>query len=356
MPGKRATVRDVAARAGVSIATVSNVLSGNKPVNPDLRRKVEAAAKALDYWPDRVASQLRSGQAHVVGVLVPDLDDVFFTGLVSRLEVAARRDGYDVIVASSRDDPALEQSRLRALLGWRLAGLVAVPCSDAIPQILADESARLPMVLADRLPPGGAFADTVMIDNAAAGALAAGHLIATGHDDILVAASNLSIWPIRERVRGVAETAARLGHPPPRVVELGSSAERGGEAFSRWLAANPAPGAVFGLTNVTTLAVLAGLARSRIAVPAQCSLIGFDDYPWMSARMTPLTAIRQPLDEIAEAVWQRLRLRIGGEAGPPVNMVLNADLQIRNSVRGGAPQGDIAGQQTAATPDQGRPA
>ncbi len=80
MPRKRATIKDVAAGAGVSTATVSNVFSGNKPVNADLRRRVEAAAKALDYQPDRAASQLRSGQTRVVCVLVPDLDDVFFTG------------------------------------------------------------------------------------------------------------------------------------------------------------------------------------------------------------------------------------------------------------------------------------
>ncbi len=348
MARARVTIRHVAARAGVSIATVSNVFSGNRHVAEDLRRKVEAAAEALEYRPDRAASQLRSGQARVVCVLVPDLDDVFFTGLVSRLEVMARKDGYDVIVASSRDDAALEQSRLRALLGWRPAGLVAVPCSDEIPQILRDEAGHLPMVLADRLPPAGAFADTVMIDNAAAGALAARHLVETGHDEITIAASNLSISPIRERVRGVAEMAASLGRPAPRVVELGSSAERGTEVFVRWLAANPAPSAVFALTNVTTLAVLGGLARAGIEVPEQCSLIGFDDYPWMSARKTPLTAIRQPLDEMAEAVWARLRLRMAGSDEPAQRALLAADLQVRRSVRGAGATGLTAAAEQAA--------
>ena len=106
---KRATLKEVATRAGVSIATVSNVFSGRKPVNPDLRAKVEQAATELSYQVDRAASQLRSGRAQVVGVLVPDLDDTFFTSLVSRLEVMAQKDGYDVIVASSRDDMEIEE-------------------------------------------------------------------------------------------------------------------------------------------------------------------------------------------------------------------------------------------------------
>ena len=116
---KRSTIKDVAMRAGVSTATVSNVFSGSKPVNAELRERVEGAARELSYHVDRAASQLRSGQTKVIGVLVPDLDDVFFTSLVSRLEVHAQDDGYDVIVASSRDNPELERSRLRALLGWR---------------------------------------------------------------------------------------------------------------------------------------------------------------------------------------------------------------------------------------------
>src|SRR5512145_2025566 len=137
MGRRRPTIKDVATLADVSIATVSNVFSGSKPVNADLRERVERAASELSYHVDRAASQLRSGQGKVIGVLVPDLDDVFFTSLVSRLEVRAREDGYDVIVASSRDDPELERSRLRALLGWRPSGLVAVPCTDTVPQILA---------------------------------------------------------------------------------------------------------------------------------------------------------------------------------------------------------------------------
>ncbi|MGO4174468.1 LacI family DNA-binding transcriptional regulator [Bosea sp. TAF32] len=333
MQGGRVTIREVAARAGVSIATVSNVFSGNKPVNADLRERVLKAAEELAYQVDRAASQLRSGQARVVGVLVPDLDDVFFTSLVSQLEVLAQQDGYDILVASSRDDLGLEQSRLRTLLAWRPSGLIAVPCSDAVPEALRNEVGRLPIVFADRVQPEGSVVDTVAINNREAGEIAARHLLAKGHRDILVAASSLGISPIRERVRGACDLIGSVLGREPTVVELGSNADRGATAFLQWLERHAQPSAIIALTNVTTLSTLSALARLRIDIPDPVSVVGFDDYPWMSARKTGLTAIRQPIDEIAAAAWRRLRARMSGDQAAPGHSVLQASLQIRDSVR-----------------------
>lgn len=347
MNRKRPTIKDVAARAAVSIATVSNVFSGSKPVNAELRARVERAARDLRYRMDRAASHLRSGQARVVSVLVPDLDDAFFTSLVSRLEVLAGRDGYDVIVASSRDDPELERSRLAALLGWRPSGLIAVPCSDTLPAMLHDEIGRLPMVFCDRVIPRGCFADTVTIDNVEAGEMAALHLLAAGHADILVAASDLALSPIRGRVEGVRSAAARAG-VVPIVLETGANAERGAGIIAAWLERNPHPSAIFGLTNVTTLAALSALARLAIEVPGEISLVGFDDYPWMSARRTALTAIGQPIDEMASVAWERLRARMAGDLGQPRQTILKTTLKTRNSVIARGPALEMTGAPLAA--------
>ena len=333
MARKRATLKEVAERAGVSIATVSNVFSGRKPVNDDLRERVEKAAKELSFQIDRAASQLKSGRARVVGVLVPDLDDTFFTSLISRLEVMALKDGYDVIVASSRDDRQLEESRLQTLLGWRPSGIIAVPCSDSVPAILAREIEHLPMVLVDRVTAQSAVADTVTIDNFEAGEIAGRYLVEMGHSDIVLAASHLDIAPIRERVRGASSIVQTMRGKEPAAIALGSNAERGAELFAHWLARHPLPSAVFALTNVTTLAVLTALARQRIDIPDQVSIIGFDDYTWMSARKTALTAIRQPVDEIARVAWERLQMRMGGDMSAPCPSILSTSLQVRDSTR-----------------------
>jgi LacI family transcriptional regulator len=333
MSNRRVTIRDVADRAKVSIATVSNVFSGTKPVNADLRERVLKAADELAYQVDRAASQLRSGQARVVGVLVPDLDDVFFTSLVSQLEVLAQKDGYDILVASSRDDLGLEQSRLRTLLAWRPSGLIVVPCSDAVPEALRGEVGRLPIVFADRVSPEGSLVDTVAIDNREAGEIAARHLIAKGHRDILIAASSLAISPIRERVRGAFDLIRGALDRDPTVIELGSNADRGTTTFLHWLERHAQPSAVIALTNVTTLSTLSALARMGIDIPDPVSVVGFDDYPWMSARKTGLTAIRQPIAGMAEAAWSRLRARMAGDQAPPTHSVLQTGLQARASVR-----------------------
>lgn len=347
---KRATLKEVGTLAGVSIATVSNVFSGRKPVNPELRAKVEEAAKVLSYQVDRAASQLRSGRAQVVGVLVPDLDDTFFTSLISRLEVMAQEDGYDVIVASSRDDVDIEESRLRTLLGWRPSGIIAVPCSDRVPAILAREAGRLPMVLVDRVIAASAIVDTVTIDNFEAGAIAVHRLLEMGHTDIVLAASHLDIAPIRERIRGATAAARTRRAPDPIAVEVGSNAERGALVFSEWLEGHAMPSAVLALTNVTTLAILTALAGRGAEVPEQVSLIAFDDYPWMSARKTPLTAIRQPVDRMAAAAWERLTMRMGGDLSPPTPTILRADRQDRASVRRiGSPNTRIPSKETAMT-------
>ncbi len=352
----RVTIREVAARAGVSIATVSNVFSGNKPVNAELRERVLEAAEELAYQVDRAASQLRSGQARVVGVLVPDLDDVFFTSLVSQLEVLAQKDGYDILVASSRDDLGLEQSRLRTLLAWRPSGLIAVPCSDTVPEALRGEIGRLPIVFADRVPPEGSAVDTVAIDNREAGEIAARHLLARGHRDIVLAASSLAISPIRERVRGASELIRTMLDREPTVIELGSNADRGTATFLHWLERHQPPSAVIALTNVTTLGTLSALARMRIDIPDPVSVVGFDDYPWMSARKTGLTAIRQPIAEIAETAWLRLRARMAGDRTPPTRSVLQTSLQVRDSVRDRAVAAESNDHDPDPHPNPERPA
>ncbi|MCL4187592.1 MAG: LacI family transcriptional regulator [Rhodobacteraceae bacterium] len=349
MSTRRPTIKDVATLAGVSTATVSNVFSGARPVKPALRARVEAAVRALSYQLDRAASQLRSGQTRIIGVLVPDLDDAFFTALVSRIEVMAGKDGYDVIIASSRDDPGLERSRLNALLGWRPSGLVAVPCTDTVPQLVRDEAGRLPIVLADRVIPEAAPVDSVTIDNAEAGEIAARHLLALGHRHVVIAASNLAIAPIRERLRGADALLRAATGVAPIAVELGSNSAAGAAAFAAWLERHSRPTAVFALTNVTTLAVLSALAAQRVDIPEQVSVIGFDDYAWMSARKTALTAIRQPLDQMAEAVWERLTARMGGAAGPAEAIRLAGSLQVRASVRA-LPAAVPEGRDPAAPP------
>lgn len=334
MANKKPSIKEVAALAGVSTATVSNVFSGAKPVNVVLQKSVHAAAQKLGYQIDRAASQLRSGRTRVVAVLVPDLTDTFFATIVSSLENKAFVEGYDVIVASSRNDKAVERSRLRALLAWRPAGLIVVPCSEVVPMELEALKNTLPMVLVDRVSSRNAIADTVTLDNRDAGEIAARHLLEMGHRDIVVAASTLNFPPIRERADGASRIIGRYAGATAAVLELGTDPDEGRRIFSGWLERNPAPGAVIGLTNVTALSVLGSLMEHHIDIPNKTSFVAFDDYAWMSARKRGITAISQPVDEIAAAAWKRLRFRMEhGYSEKVLPTVLAATLVVRASVR-----------------------
>ena len=318
--------------AGVSIATVSNVFSGRKLVTAEVATRVSEAAKALSYQVDRAASQLKSGRARVVGMLVPNFNDTFFTGLVSRIEHLAADAGYQVIVVSSQDDQDIEELRLDALMGWRPSGIIAVPATNAVPELLSREGGRLPVILVDRVGQDNLPVDTVTVDNYAAGGSAARHLLESGHRSIAIASSVSIFRPIQDRIRGVSDACAATGAAAPRVIEVGISHESGAEVLCDWLDANPHPTAIIAMTNVTTLAALSALARRGIEIPDDISLVGFDDYTWMTARKVPLTAVRQPIDQIADRAWARLLSRIEGSTEASEDIVLAATLQVRKSV------------------------
>lgn len=329
---KRPSIKDVAARAGVSTATVSHVLSGRKQVNEELALRVREAALELRYSVDRVASQLRSKRARVVAILVPDLEDLFINRFVSLIEARAQQAGFEVVLACSRNDPQIERSRLRALIAWRPAGIVAIPCGDSIPEELLREHGTTPVVGADRIEPGHAPFDTVTVDNRSSGRRVVDFLLSRGLRSILLVTATLSIFNIRERVEGSRERAAESPDASVQVIEIGTDPVKGAALLSEWLRNNPKPDAVVGLTNVTTLAVLAAFAEVGLEAPRDLALVGFHDSLWMTARKNPVTTVVQPVDDVARHVWERLERRMSGDTSPVRSLILSAELVQRASV------------------------
>lgn len=329
MANKVVTIKDVARTAGVSPATVSNVFGGRKPVAALLAGRVRDAARALGYQADRAASLLRSGRARIIPIIVPNLDNPFYTAVIAAVEDRAQQGGYEVFVASSREDVANENSRLAVLLAWRPAGVVVISTTDKFPGRKLLEQAGTPYVLADR-PTDRLFADTITIDGRAAAESGAAHLLERGHQRVLIAASTLKIGNMRERCAGAVDLLQSHG-ATPEVAELGLSSDEATIRLRRWLERHACPTAVLALTNFTTLGALSALAERGLGVPEKVSLIGFDDYSWMRARVTPLTAIRQPVDEMGRIIWDRLSLRMSGDRSPPVRIGLPCELMLRSS-------------------------
>lgn len=325
------SIKDVAARAGVSTATVSNVFSGKKPVKEALAVKVRKAADELGYHVNRAASMLRSGRNKIVAVVVPDLGDPFFTSVVREIERLAKQDGFEIIVANSDNDIENEHSRLDALLSWQPAGLIMVPCSDVLPAQLHSEMKGIAVVLADRVA-NKSLADSITIDNADAGRIAAKYLCELGHRNILLVASDCGIEPLRERVRGAEEIVQSFAGKTV-TIEAGSDPAEGAVRLSKWMDRNVHPTAMIALNDMTTLAALTCLAERKVEIGTEMSVVGFDDYPWMVARRTQITAVRQPVPELAVAIWQRLKLRMDGDTSAPVAIELECSLKIRDSTK-----------------------
>jgi len=329
------SIKDVARRAGVSAGTVSNVFSGNRAVKSDLVERVRSAASELGYQPDRAASQLRAGKAKIVAALVPDLNNPFFTSLIAAIEARVRGEGYDIIVASSHSDAEEEARRLSALLGWRPAGVVIIPCNDDFSSRDLLAGSGVPFVVADRVP---SFfeGDAVTVDNVDAGRKAAEHLLALGHKRFVVAASSMTLQNIRERCAGIEAALAKEGLAAPTLIEVGLDFDTAAERLGIFMEGEPQATAFIALTNFATLGILASANKTGLLVPDDISVLGFDDYSWMHAVKPPLTAIRQPVEEIGRTIWNRLRGHLDDENEPPARERLLCELVVRAST--GAPR------------------
>ena len=325
------SIRAVASRAGVSTATVSNVLNARRSVAPELAARVHSAVQELGYIADLGASRLRSRKSSIAGVLVPDIANPFFGAFVSTLEAAARRDGYDLLIVSSGGDPVQEAARLRALLTWRPAGVIVIPCDDTLAARCVASAAGVPIVAADRVP-GGEPIDRVAVDNAAIAAEVTRHLIAGGRRHILVAAAHMAISNVQERCDGVRAAAAG-SDVTVEIIEVGHAIAESRARLAARLSVGPRPDALFTLNNLATLGALDALAAAGLAVPGDIALAGFDDEPWMHVVSPPLTAVRQPVEQMGLAAWARLMARVAGDTSPPQQVRLACSLEIRASSR-----------------------
>lgn len=324
--GDAVSIRMVAEAAGVSAATVSNALNGKPSVSPHIARRVREAAEALGYAADNHASRLRSGKRALAGVVVPDLSNPMFGAFVSTLERAARRDGLDLLVVSSANDPAEEAERLRALRSWRPSGLIVIPCDGGLAGRLPP-GAMPPIVVADRIPDAPAF-DLVAVDNAASAGAMVSHLAANGFRSGLVAGTSLAISNVRERWEGALAAAGPLALT---MLECGLAAAGIRETLLARLARGPRPDVLFSLDHVTSLLAFRALAELGLRIGRDIGFASFDETEWMRLVTPPITAVCQPVEQLAEAAWRRLALRMDGDDGSSTVTRFACALQFRGS-------------------------
>jgi LacI family transcriptional regulator len=329
------SIRSVAQRAGVSTATVSNVLNARRSVAPELVARVRDAVAELGYIADLGAARLRSRRSCIAGLVVPDIANPFFGTLAAVVEDAARRDGYDLLIVSTEDDPAEEATRLRTLLTWRPAGIIVVAAGESLPLRAQAEAAGVALVAADRIPAGPPL-DVVAVDNRTASAAVLRHLLAGGRRHILLVAARRAISNVAERL-AAAQAEADAAGAVLEVIEVGFTLADSRTRLARRLVAGPAPDALFTLNNVATLAALETLNEAGLRVPEDVALVGFDDPDWARIAAPPVTTVSQPVAALGRAAWAQLAARIGGDTAPPRELRLGCTLEIRGSSAPRAP-------------------
>lgn len=323
------TIRDVAAHAGVSPATVSNVLSGNRGVGALMRQQVLDAVQAIGYRPNHLAASLRQQRTRTVGIVVPDITNVFFGTLVHRLDALAAAGGYQILLVSSNEDTGREAARIQALLARRVDGLIVAPARDTLPHL--DDLP--PTVILDRGLGLDGF-DSIGADNEEAAYRGARHLLELGHRDIALLATTDYLANIRDRIAGYRRALAEAGCADrERLVFGGLTLEGSRDTIEQALRGADRPSALFAVTYGATLAAIQAIRALDLAFPDDVSLLGFDDCDWMTALRPCVSTVSQPVEAMAAEAWRRLDARLAGGEAAPQTIRLPCTLKVRESTR-----------------------
>ncbi|WP_432541712.1 LacI family DNA-binding transcriptional regulator [Kineococcus sp. SYSU DK002] len=305
-----ASIKEVAARAGVSIGTVSNVLNRPETVSAVNRVKVRQAIDDLGYVRNESARQLRVGRSRFLALVVLDIADPFFTGLARGAEETAEAGGRTLLLCSSAEDLARERRHLQTLRQQRVAGIVLSPVDTSAERLAELRSLDVPLVLLDHPVPDGSTA-SVSVDDVAGGHLAVTHLLAAGHRRIAVVGGPRGSLALDRRFTGARRAVADAGLPGGTLVEVEVAAMHlgDGRAVGAALASRTGPDrptAVFCLSDLLALGVLQEVVHRGLAVPGDLAIVGYDDIDFAAAATVPLTSVRQPTHRLGRSAVQLL--------------------------------------------------
>ncbi|MGZ2259013.1 LacI family DNA-binding transcriptional regulator [Roseobacter sp. A03A-229] len=321
-------MRDVARHAGVSVATVSRVLSGSSTVAQATHEKVQTAINALDFVPSAAARAINSGRTYMVGALVPTLDNAIFSRFLDALEIELARHGFSLVVATTNNDLQKETQRAQDLLNLGVEGFVVsgVTHSDEFDALVRKYKAP---VIATSYFDAEDPLTTVGYDNREAASYALDHLVEMGHSTIAVL-SGPTENNDRTRARVEALRARRdlelLFYEIP--IEFTAAAGVVDEVKTQ----APEVTACLCLSDVIAQGVLSGFQRLGIRVPDEISIVGVDDLPSSQSTWPPLSSVHLPVRRMGTCAAEKLAQWI--ETGEPAGSVkLDTTMTIRSSVK-----------------------
>lgn len=323
-PSKKVTIQSVADLAGVSIATVSRVLSGNTNVRPDLAKKVLKAASSLDYTPSASAQGLAKGRTFTVGVLVPDLSNPYFPDVVKGIHNLASQSKYRLLIADSDGRSSDEIGIIKNLMN-QVDGLILVSPRMDIAELKSLETSSIPIVLINRMEPGIGLT-SIGVDNFSSMSELCGHIASLGHKKVAFLSGPQESWQQRERARAINH-ASNFGLS---IIEVpaGGSIKSGYDALD--IALKSKPSAIMCFNDLVALGVLTRAHELGIRVPKDLSVTGFDDIEFSHFSNPPLTTIQSPQIQLGETAWKVLETELDGSTANH-QPLLEAKVIIRSS-------------------------
>ncbi len=328
----RATIRDVAALAGVGIKTVSRVINDEANVSPQMRERVQRAVKTLNFTPHQGAGALRRGDRKTLtlGLLIDAVDNPFSASINRAVESVASPRHTAVFAASFDDDPDRERELIDAFTRRRVDGLILTTITSDHGYLQAEREQGMAIVFVDR-PPVGLAVDAVLSDNYASALAATRHLIERGHRRIAHLGDELTISTARERRRGYSDAmlGAGLADDQSQHSDNLRGAQEAYAAVQRLMRLETPPTALFTSQNLVTIGAVKAL--HHLGLQHQIALLGFDDVPFADLVEPGVTVMAQDPGQIGTIAARRMFARLDGDASPAQEIVVPTQLIIRGS-------------------------
>jgi LacI family transcriptional regulator len=330
------TIVEVAKRARVSIATVSNVIRGTQRVSPVLEERVREAIRELDYYPNEIARSLKVKQTRMLGMIIPDITNPFFPDIIRGAEDAAFDRGYFLVTANTDEQISRERRMISALRSYRVGGilLASAPGKDSS-HIQSTMDAGMAVVCLDRVA-SGVKTDAVLLDNVRGAREGVRHLIDVGYSKIAVITGELSLQTGIERLQGYKDALREAGiEIDEKLIFTGDfRTESGYRLGKELLSRRVRPSAIFVCNGMMTVGVLKAFGEMGIRCPEDIGLATFDDIAVDSSFHPHLTAVVQPGAEMGSRAATMLIDRIEGKlTDKPVVVRVAPGLVIRESTQ-----------------------
>lgn len=301
-----ATMKDIAKRTGLGLATISSYLNGGN-VREKNRIKIEEAINELHFEVNEVARGLKTNRTRTIGIVIPELNNVFFAEIITEAEDILRSHGYATMICDCRSDPEREKEAVEFLYHRRVDGLIVMPTGNADPGFRRFVRAGKPIVMIDRKMKD-VSCDCILVDNEGAANDAVRRLIRAGHREIGMIAGPEDVYTARERLRGYRKAVSE-NHAVCRdsLVVRGNYTIAGGASAMRKLRQqNPDMTAVFISNYEMTVGAMMEINDLGIHVPDELSVIGFDNVDFAKASVPKLSIVTQPTAKIAKAAADNL--------------------------------------------------